>query len=311
KGRARRVRKNLRQGMGLAWTASPRSLIRYSVLGMLSAAMPPIAVYLGATLVNRIAEARLRSLQFSDLIPILLGLWVATAVQRAIGAYMGYGRSLFVRRVQLEAERRLLAQASKVDIGHFDNSDWHDRLARAKRDVSWRPGDLTWSVLGLSSNLVTIVLMAGLLASLHWVLVVLAFASTVVSLALERRVTVKMYEMFYKETPEEREREYLGDLLVQPRTTKEIRAYVLPEYLLERHRVLSEELFAIRQRMFRSASRISSLTGVIGGTTLAAAYVFVAWRGTTGSISAGGVVLVIGAFASVAGTLGNISSTFL
>ena len=34
--------------------------------------------------------------------------------------------------------------------GHFDNSDWHDRLARAKRDVSWRPGDLTWSVLGLS-----------------------------------------------------------------------------------------------------------------------------------------------------------------
>src|SRR5687768_18507445 len=110
----------------------------------------------------------------SDLMPILLGLLAATCVQRAIGAYMGYGRNLFVRRVQLEAERRLLAQASKVDLGHFDNSDWHDRLARAKRDVSWRPGDLTWSVLGLSGNIVTIVLMAGLLASLHWVLVFLA-----------------------------------------------------------------------------------------------------------------------------------------
>jgi hypothetical protein len=58
---------------------------------------------------------------------------------------MGYGRNLFVRRVELEAERRLLAKASKVDIGNFDNSNWHDRLARAKRDVSWRPGDLTWS----------------------------------------------------------------------------------------------------------------------------------------------------------------------
>jgi ATP-binding cassette subfamily B protein len=224
---------------------------------------------------------------------------------------MGYGRNLFVRRVELEAERRLLAQASRVDLGHFDNSDWHDRLSRAKRDVSWRPGDLTWSVLGLSSNLVSIVLMAGLLASLHWVLVFLALASSVLSLALERRVTVKMYEMFYKETPEEREREYLGDLLVQPRTTKEIRAYVLPDYLLERHRALSEELFALRERMFRSASRVSLLTGLIGGTTLAAAYVFVAWRGAAGGISPGGVVLVIGAFASVAGTLGNISSTFV
>src|SRR5687767_14582337 len=135
---------------------------------MISAAMPPIAVYLGAVLVNRIADARLRQLHWIDLLPIVLGLWATTGVQRAIGAYMGYGRNLFVRRVQLEAERQLLQQASTVDLVHFDHSDWHDRLARAKRDVSWRPGDLTWSVLGLSGNIVTIVLMAGLLASLHW-----------------------------------------------------------------------------------------------------------------------------------------------
>jgi ATP-binding cassette subfamily B protein len=309
--RLRRVRRNLRQGLELAWTASPRALVRYSVLGMINAAMPPITVYLGARLVNDIAGARAGGLPFRAMLPVLIGLWLATASQRALAAYMNYGRTLFVRRVQLEAERRLLAQASRVDLGHFDNSDWHDRLARAKRDVSWRPGDLTWSVLGLSGNIASIVLMAGLLASLHWILVVLALGSSVVSLALERRINEQMYEMFYQETPEEREREYLGDLLVQPRTTKEIRAYVLPEYLLERHRVLSESLFALRERMFRSASRVSLLTGLIGGTTLAAAYVFVAWRGTSGSISPGGVVLVIGAFASVAGTLSNVSSTFL
>ena len=103
--------------MDLAWAASPRSLIRYSWLGIFSAAMPPVAVFLGANLVNRIAEARLQSLEFKDLLPIVIGLWIAAGVQRAVGAYMGYGRNLFVRRVQLEAERRLLAQAAKVDIG--------------------------------------------------------------------------------------------------------------------------------------------------------------------------------------------------
>jgi ATP-binding cassette, subfamily B, bacterial len=311
RGRARRVRKNLRQGLALAWAASPQSLIRYSVLGMISSAMPPIAVYLGAVLVNRIAEARLHALTWRDMLPVIVGLWAATGVQRAIGAYMGYGRNLFVRRVQLEAESRLLEQASKVDLGHFDNSDWHDRLARAKRDVSWRPGDLTWSVLGLSGNIVTIVLMAGLLASLHWVLVVLALAAALLSLALERRVTAKLYEFFYKETPEEREREYLGDLLVQPRTTKEIRAYVLSDYLLGRHRDRSEELFRLREQMYRSGTRISMLTGFVTGTALALAYLFVAAQGIAGNIDPGGVVLVIGAFTSVSGTLGNISSTFV
>ncbi len=278
---------------------------------MISAAMPPIAVYLGAVLVNRIASARLQALGWEDVLPIILGLWAATGVQRAIGAYMGYGRNLFVRRVQLEAERRLLEQASKVDLGHFDNSDWHDRLARAKRDVSWRPGDLTWSVLGLSGNIVTIVLMAGLLASLHWVLVFLALMAAILSLVLERRVTARLYEFFYKETPEEREREYLGDLLVQPRTTKEIRAYVLADYLLGRHRDRSEELYRQRELMYRSGTRVSMLTGLVTGTALALAYLFVAIEGVSGTIDPGGVVLVIGAFTSVSATLGNISSTFV
>ncbi len=310
-GRAGRVRKNLAQGLALAWAASPRSLIRYSVLGMVNATMPPMVVLLGATLVNRIAEARLQALQLTDLLPIVIGLWIATSVQRTIGAYMGYGRNLFVRRVQLEAERRLLAQASKLDLGHFDNSDWYDRLARAKRDISWRPGDLTWSVLGLSGNVVSILLMATLLASLHYVLVVLALASALLSVALERRVTARLYEFFYKETPEEREREYLGDLLVQPGKTKEIRAFVLADYLLERHRGLSENLFTQREHMYRLGTRVSLLTGLVTGTILALAYVFVAVQGVAGTIGPGGIVLVIGAFTSVSGTLGQISSTFV
>jgi ATP-binding cassette subfamily B protein len=311
RGRLQRVRRNLGKAVELAWTASPRSLVKYTLLGMLNAMMPPITVYLGAVLVNRIAGARVQPTTLSDLMPILVGLWAATGVQRSIGAYMGYGRNLYVRRVQLEAERRLLQKAAKVDLGHFDNSDWHDRLARAKRDVSWRPGDLTWSVLGLSGNIVTIVLMAGLLASLHWVLVALALLASLLSLAIERKVNAKLYEFFYKETPEEREREYLGDLLTQPKSTKEVRAYVLADYLLERHQTLSENLFKLREQMYKSGTRISMLTGLVTGTALALAYVFVAIRGLSLSIDPGGIVLVIGAFGSVAGTLGNISSTFV
>jgi ATP-binding cassette, subfamily B, bacterial len=297
--------------MTLAWAASPSLLLRYSLLGMFNAVMPPISVYLGAVLVNKIADARIHALKFDSVAYIVLGLWITFIVQRAVGAYMGYGRNLYVRRVELEAERRLLEKASKVDLGHFDNSDWHDRLARARRDVNWRPGDLTWSILGLSGNIISIVLMAGLLASLHFVLVILALGAAFLSLLLESRVTTKLYKYFYKETPEERERQYLGDLLVQPRNTKEVRAYVLADYLLGRHRKLSDDLFRQRQRMFRLGSTMSFVSGFVTGTILALAYVFVAYKGIQGTISPGAVVLVIGAFTSVSGTLSNISSTFV
>lgn len=309
--RLKRVRKNLRYAMSLAWAASPKLLIRFSVLGMFNAIMPPVSVLLGAMLVNRIADSRIHPLTFNDILPIVVGLWITFIVQRAVGSYMGYGRNLYVRRVELEAERRLLTKASKVDLGHFDNSDWHDRLARAKRDVNWRPGDLTWSILGLSGNIVTIILMSGLLARLHYLLVVLALGASVLTLILESRVTTKLYRYYYKETPEERERQYLGDLLVQPKNTKEVRAYVLADYLLGRHKKLSDDLFRQRQIMNRLGSRMSLVSGLITGTILALAYVFVADKGIHGRMNPGDVVLVIGAFTSVSGTLGQISSTFV
>lgn len=311
KGRAARVWQNLKQGMSLAWAASPKLLIRYTLLGMFNSVIPPVTVLLGAVLVDKIAESKLHPLEFNDLLPILIGLWIAFIIQRTIGSYIGYGRNLYIRRVELEAERRLLAKASKVDLGHFDNSDWHDRLARAKRDVSWRPGDLTWSVLGLSGNIITIILMAGLLASLHWLLVVLALATSLLSLLIESRVTTRLYKYFYQETPEERERNYIGDLLIQPRTTKEIKAYVLADYLLGKHKNISDQLFKQRAKMYQSGVRISMISGLVTGTTLALAYLFVALRGVEGTIEPGGVVLVIGAFSSVAGALGMISSTFV
>jgi ATP-binding cassette subfamily B protein len=186
--------------------------------------------------------------------------------------------------VELEAERRLLAKAASVDLGQFDNSEWHDRLARAKRDSSSRPGDLTWSILGLSGNVVTILLMTALLASLGALLVVLALGSAVLCVLLEGRVTTRLYGFVYNKTPEERERVYFGDLLVQPKIAKELRAYVLPDHLLSRHRQLSESLFQERAQVYRRKGRVSMFTGLATGSALAAPYVFVALRGIDGTI---------------------------
>ena len=86
--------------MELAWAASPKSLIKFSLLGMFNAAMSPIAVYLGAELVNRITEASRQVIPFSDLITVVLGLWVVATLQRTISAYMGYGRNLFAQSVE-------------------------------------------------------------------------------------------------------------------------------------------------------------------------------------------------------------------
>ena len=64
--RIARIKKNLRQAMSLAWAASPRLLVRYTILGMINAIMPPVSVYLGSVLVNKIAQAQVKALKFES-----------------------------------------------------------------------------------------------------------------------------------------------------------------------------------------------------------------------------------------------------
>ena len=59
--------------MTLAWAASPRLLMRVTLLGMFNAIMPPISVYLSARLVNVIAQAHEHATTFQSILPIILG----------------------------------------------------------------------------------------------------------------------------------------------------------------------------------------------------------------------------------------------
>ena len=157
-GPRRRRRGELRltvvRTLRLAWQADHRTFVTVILLTMAPAAIPPVMVELSKRLVDLIAASSLqvvdarptssRSSSPSDCCPPCSG-WSARS--------QGRRQELFGRRVYLEAERRFLHQAATVDLGHFDNSDWHDRVARAQKDISWRPGQMTWALVGMAGNL--------------------------------------------------------------------------------------------------------------------------------------------------------------
>lgn len=306
--RTRRVYINVSRGLALSWGASSGSLIRCACLVGANATVAPISLYLSAVLVNRVVDASRSQIWWTHVLVIVAALWVVSSLQRSASVYMAYGRDLFVRRIQFEAERQLLARVSEMNIGHLDGSDWRDRLARAKRDIAWRPGDLTWSMLMLAGHVVTVILMAGLLATLHYALMGLAFASALASLICERRITVRLYGLFYTDTPEERERDYLGSLLMQPHSLREVVTYGLAGVLLTRHTALSASLLRRREDVYRSALGMSIVAGLAAGSGLALSYVFLATQSSRGAIAPGDIVLVIGACLSLSSTLNHFST---
>ena len=115
-------------------------------------------------------------------------------------------------------------------------------------------------MLGLSGNIVTVVLMAGLLASLHWVLVLLALSAAGFSLVLERRVTSRLYEYFYKDKP----------LVLETPTSTKVLCYaeIMPTFLST---FFSRgPVFQLRaKRRGRVVSQITTQRVVLSGSLLA------------------------------------------
>jgi ATP-binding cassette subfamily B protein len=313
--RRRRERRKLgttiRRTLEMAWQADPRTLVFVVLLSVVPAVIPPLMVLLAKRLVDLIAAAQLRPVTGRDLMPTVVALGVLAAGQRVAGSFNGTRQELFGRRVYLEAERRFLRQAATVDLGHFDNSDWHDRVARAQRDMSWRPGQMTWALVGMAGNVVSLVGMLGILFSLHPVLVLLVLISIAPVLVMQHRVNRQVYSFWWVETPEDRERTYLSELLSQPRTAKEIRSFNLVGYLGARHRQLGQNHYDKLRRLYRLYDRYAAFTGLVAGGSLAAAYAFVGQRGIAGDLTPGALTAVIAAFASVTQQLTLITQSLV
>jgi ATP-binding cassette subfamily B protein len=280
----------------LAWQSEPRTFVAMVALSVLPATIPPIMVLLAKRLVDLVSA---RADPSHRLLPLVVALGLFAATQRVTATLIGTRQELFGRRVYLEAERRFLRHAASVDLGHFDDSDWHDRVARAKRDVSWRPGQMMWALIGMGGNLVTFVGMLGVLLTLHPVLVGLVLLSVVPSIVVQQRINKRIYSFWWVETPEDRERDYIADLMSQPRTSKEMRAFGLVDHFGTRHRQLGDNHYRKMHDLYRLYDRYAIGISLFSAACLALAYWFVGVRGLAGELTPGALTAVIAAFAAV------------
>ena len=92
---------------------------------------------------------------------------------------------------------------------------------------------MVWQWVALALLMLAIV---GLVATLDPLLALLVVGSVVPVAIAQRRINIDLYAASTETTTADRQRRYVRDLLSEPETAKEVRAYGLAGYLLDRHR---------------------------------------------------------------------------
>src|SRR5688572_15317551 len=130
---------------------------------------------------------------------VLEGVLVAAiaAAQRGVSFCQSLLRAQMGHRVNV----LILEKALTLQLQHFEDSEFYDKLTRARREASSRPLSLVTRTFGLAQNAISLVSYGALLAQFSpWAVAVLILAGLPAFVA-EARFSVVAFRLFLWRSP--------------------------------------------------------------------------------------------------------------
>jgi ATP-binding cassette subfamily B protein len=230
-----------------------------------------------------------------DVVPQLVAMAALTVVSTFGSAASTERQRLLIELTARHIQGRLLEVAGRVDLGTFETPRFHDHLARASVNAASRPFQLVTGLSNTTSGAAGTVAVTVALLNLQPAIALLVLLGILPLWLATRRNSAALYALAYGLTPADRERDYLGSLLVAKDDAKELRAYQLGASLLRRW----DALYAERIRRVRTLVQARQRR-ILWANTAAAALLVAATAGVLDLTFAGRMPLAVAGTAAVA-----------
>ena len=265
----------LADSLRLVWAAGRNVFLVTSVLQLLTAVGVAVQLFIGKAVLDTVLGAG-SSASFGELVPVLAALVAITVALDLAQAIQNEQSRVLGELVGRRALDRVLDVATRVDLLAFESPDFYDRLQRARAQGQYRSLQTVNGLLGILSSSVTAVGIIVALAVLQPLLLPFILIGYVPLWIVASLNTRDLYRFSREMTPNERQRNYLGNVLMSRNAAKEVRAFDLPALLRSRYDVLYDERIA----ELRSLARRRTARSLIGSVASSAVTV-----GTIGMLS--------------------------
>jgi ATP-binding cassette, subfamily B, bacterial len=283
--------RHTRATVALVWQSSPRLTVLLGGLTLLGAGVPLAIAWVGKAIVDAaVAHQRDSTVHW---VVVELGLVVA---QAAILRALALVRGLLGARLGLDINVRILEKALTLELRHFEDPDFYDRLTRARREASVRPISVVTESFQLVQNVLTLFGYAGLLFSFSpWAVLGLLLAALPATLA-EMRFSQQAFRLRNWRSPDSRRLLYLEYVLANDDHAKEVKLFGLGPMLLGRYRGLGETFYREDRQLALRRAGWSYALSLVGTLTFYGCYAVVAVAAAAGRLTLGLMTLYVVAF---------------
>jgi ATP-binding cassette subfamily B protein len=290
--------KYFRESINLVWTSAPGWAVANIFISVVRSFLPLVLIWLIKGLIDGITKAASAGPGTSVsgiiwLIAAVVVTWYLDEVSSDLGNFVRKKQS-----VKLESYMYGLLhnKAVKLDLINFERPEYYDILTRASREAPWRPNSILNNLVSMFRGILSLVLMAGLLTTLNWILALLLVVVNIPGIWLRFHYADILYNFQRKQTPEARKTAYFDWLLTGDRPSREIRLFGLGNYFIslfnKAFRNTKEEEVSIvgKRTLIEMASDLFKAAAVL--ITL----LFIARRTIEGSLTLGQMAMFLLAF---------------
>jgi ATP-binding cassette, subfamily B, bacterial len=286
-----------RRALELVWSTNRALTVALALLTLAAGVLPASVAYVGSLIVDAVVGAiRVGGGAATRVVELvaLEGALVAAiaAAQRGLSLCQSLLRAQLGQRVNV----MILEKALTLELQHFEDSEFYDKLTRARREASTRPLSLVTRTFGLVQNGISLVSYGVLLARFSpWAVAVLLLAGLPAFVA-EAKFSGDAFRLFRWRSPETRMQMYLETVIAREDHAKEVKLYGLGPRLLERYRDIFRRLYREDRALTMRRDAWGFALGLIATAALYGAYAWIAVTTARRIITLGQMTMYVALF---------------
>ncbi|WP_313517878.1 ABC transporter ATP-binding protein, partial [Pseudomonas sp.] len=181
----------------------------------------------------------------------------------------------------------------RLSLAQFEDSEFYDKMLRARRDASVRPLALVNKTFALAQNALSLISFGVLLIGFSpWALLILLAGALPVFFA-EAKFSGDAFRLFSWRSPESRMQNYLETLLAREDSVKEVKLFGLAPLLLQRYREIFAKLYAEDRALTLRRDGWGFALGLLGTLAFYGAYAWVVLDTVSGRLSLGDMTMYL------------------
>ncbi|MCB9795210.1 MAG: ABC transporter ATP-binding protein [Alphaproteobacteria bacterium] len=281
------------RALDLVRETSPMLMGVIAALTLVAGLLPAGVAYVGKLIVDAVVAASAAGGE-----PGAAWTWVLAElglVALMAVAQRGLMTSEHLLRAQLgfKVNVMILERALTLGLPGFEDSEFYDKMTRARREASSRPLSLVRRLFGLVQNTISLFTYGGLLLAFSPLALGVLVVAAIPAFIAETRFSGAAFRLFRWRSTETRQQMYLETVLAREDYAKEVKLFRLGPLLLERYREIFHRLYAEDRDLTLRRGFWGATLGTLSTAAFYGAYAWIAVETIAGRITLGDMTMYL------------------